>query len=334
MDAYYYESSVLVPHGIDTVFTNVIRAALINKREKHFWNMLGGLKRITRPICQKPHLPPKPAAPVPKLPVSHHQEDLGSLLQNQAYCDVIFVAQGVCIQAHKAVLLAAAPVFEDLFLLDMSSSKPAAMQRVNSQKEGAGTGAKPDTDTSKLLENEEYETCSIDTADGMHVHDASEPPLPRQVLNHPAFHCIELQHCEDVTATGQKVLQTVVTLDGSITPAAFQVVLFFLYTGRCVENYDALPNVKYVGELLGLKDLSLIATSLQEGEGFLVGEVERKFQRQKCQRMKELLIERGLLSGWWSCPNTWLLKLTLVLVDKEGLMKVHSFHFSLKPITV
>ncbi len=50
--AAYYETSVLDNYGIGQVFVNVTRAALINRREKHFWNMLGNLKRISRPLCQ------------------------------------------------------------------------------------------------------------------------------------------------------------------------------------------------------------------------------------------------------------------------------------------
>ncbi len=48
----YYEASVLEHYGINQVFINVTRAALVNRREKHFWNMLGYLKRVSKPICQ------------------------------------------------------------------------------------------------------------------------------------------------------------------------------------------------------------------------------------------------------------------------------------------
>ena len=50
--AAYYETSVLDNFGINQVFINVTRAALVSRREKHFWNMLGNLKRISKPICQ------------------------------------------------------------------------------------------------------------------------------------------------------------------------------------------------------------------------------------------------------------------------------------------
>ena len=48
----YYETSVLEYYGINQVFINVTRAALVNRREKHFWNLLGNLKHISRPLCQ------------------------------------------------------------------------------------------------------------------------------------------------------------------------------------------------------------------------------------------------------------------------------------------
>ena len=50
----------------------------------------------------------------------HLDEDIQSLLQNQQFCDVIFVAQGVCIPAHKICLVSASSVFEELFLADWS----------------------------------------------------------------------------------------------------------------------------------------------------------------------------------------------------------------------
>ena len=50
--AAYYETSVLDNFGINHVFINVTRAALVSRREKHFWNMLGNLKRISKPTCQ------------------------------------------------------------------------------------------------------------------------------------------------------------------------------------------------------------------------------------------------------------------------------------------
>ena len=95
--------------------------------------------------------------------------------QNQAFCDVIFVARGVCIQAHKVCLLGASSIFEELFLSDLSSppaeipksnSASRLLHRANSINGNAtGNGSKVDNahaharkesaDTTKLLDFEE-----------------------------------------------------------------------------------------------------------------------------------------------------------------------------------
>ena len=56
------------------------------------------------------------------VPEEHLDEDIQSLLQNQQFCDVIFVAQGVCIPAHKICLVSASSVFEEIFLADWNDA--------------------------------------------------------------------------------------------------------------------------------------------------------------------------------------------------------------------
>lgn len=46
----YYETSVLTYFGVNEVFDNVIRAALISRRQQRFW--MTNLKRVQRPTLQ------------------------------------------------------------------------------------------------------------------------------------------------------------------------------------------------------------------------------------------------------------------------------------------
>ena len=46
----YYETSVLTYYGVKEVFDNVIRAALIARRQQRFW--MTNLKRVQRPMLQ------------------------------------------------------------------------------------------------------------------------------------------------------------------------------------------------------------------------------------------------------------------------------------------
>lgn len=200
--ALYYETSVLIPFGVDDVFTNVTRAALTGKRDRNFWNILGNLKRISRPMCQAPLEPPKATMPKVVVPPSKSKEDMDALLHNQTFCDVTFIAQGVCIPAHKVCLLAASTVFEELFLSDLASptegnnSPPPQpprpkLMRTNSkcgscvpQCRPNGTHKQAQSDTITLLDNEEVD---MSNAQPQVAAPDANGCLPRHVLNHPAF---------------------------------------------------------------------------------------------------------------------------------------------------
>lgn len=47
---YYYETSVLTYYGVNEVFENAIRAALISRRHQRFW--MTNLKKVQRPLLQ------------------------------------------------------------------------------------------------------------------------------------------------------------------------------------------------------------------------------------------------------------------------------------------
>lgn len=47
---HYYETSVLTYYGVNEVFENAIRAALIARRQQRFW--MTNLKKVQRPLLQ------------------------------------------------------------------------------------------------------------------------------------------------------------------------------------------------------------------------------------------------------------------------------------------
>ncbi len=215
-------------------------------------------------LFQAPFLPPKPTQPAAIVPDGRLDEDIRTLLQNQQYCDVIFVAQGVCIPAHKVCLVAASSVFEELFLADWSEpdslktrekddvagdnfkngntlsngshSRSASSSRSNSLKRTHNTskdrdkGAKAQSDTAKLLDHEEGEMSSVDAVDTVGTDDSSRNR--RILLNLPAFSSLEFEEVDDTFTFGGKHVQTVVTLNDNVSPAALQYVLNYLYTGE------------------------------------------------------------------------------------------------------
>lgn len=50
LGVYYYETSVLTYYGVNEVFENAIRAALISRRQQRFW--MTNLKKVQRPLLQ------------------------------------------------------------------------------------------------------------------------------------------------------------------------------------------------------------------------------------------------------------------------------------------
>lgn len=50
----YYETSVFTYFGVNEVFENAIRAALIQRRHQRFW--MTNLKRVKRPLLQVNHV--------------------------------------------------------------------------------------------------------------------------------------------------------------------------------------------------------------------------------------------------------------------------------------
>ncbi|XP_022086662.1 rho-related BTB domain-containing protein 2-like [Acanthaster planci] len=118
INAFYYESSAYTLYGVDEVFDNVVRAALIARRHHRFWQ--SNLKKVQSPLPQAPYLPPCPSEPRIVVPPSTYNNDISSLLKDLTCADVTFVVQGEYIHAHKVCLIAASSVFHDLFMLDLS----------------------------------------------------------------------------------------------------------------------------------------------------------------------------------------------------------------------
>jgi len=95
----YYETSVLTYFGVNEAFENVIRAALLARRQHRFW--MTNLRKVQRPLLQAPHLPPKPKPPSVFIQPSCYEENLVNLWLSPMYSDVVLVTRGVAFPAHR-----------------------------------------------------------------------------------------------------------------------------------------------------------------------------------------------------------------------------------------
>ena len=321
ISAHYYESSVLLGFGIDDLFANVIRAALIHKRDKHFWNQLGGLKRITKPECQPPHQPPKPVCPEIHIPPATLNQDLLNLLETQSNADVTFIVQGVSVPAHKACLIVASPVFEELFqnlppnaqdqlddmLLNNTSNDCAEISHLDNMRSTAvetmaDSPRHFSLDTARLLDNEELKPpAENDTAAGG-VSNGNCSNLPPSAPKLPPF-CTSIEQSTSGGVLNSTKCQTLVTLHSSISLRAFSRVLRYVYSEEVGVQLErdtdpaVLMELRQTAELMGLQDLAFVISNIMNKEGFMNKAVLASVQFQRCQRRKDLLVKRGLQAG-------------------------------------
>lgn len=286
--AAYYETSVLEQFGIDTVFANVARVALIYKRERHFWTNFGILKQISKPLCQQPHLPPKPVPP--KAPVVEKQPcDRDCLLEKEAFFDVIFLVQNVPIKAHKVCLVAASSVFEKLFLVDeahVMDTLPTISLATQRKEDSSDTLSFSSTEL--LLESSDAKSsCSSTMSSGISSCSSD--------LFLPVFRSTESRPFEVDGLSFSEM--TIITVNERISPAVFLYILTYLYVGRCPQSsVELLPEVLLVSQSLGLTDLAEAVINIINNEDFLNREIITRFLKQKSERLKDQIISKGLFS--------------------------------------
>ena len=108
----YYETSVFTYFGVNEVFENAIRSALIARRQQRFW--ITNLKKVQKPMLQAPFRPPKPPPPEVTVVVGHYRQDMYGMLLSQAYSDLMLIVGSSKFPVHKFMLAAASNVFSRL----------------------------------------------------------------------------------------------------------------------------------------------------------------------------------------------------------------------------
>jgi Rho-related BTB domain-containing protein 1/2 len=105
----YYETSVFTYFGVNEVFENAIRAALIARRQQRFW--MTNLKRVQRPILQAPFRPPKPLPPEVTVIAGTHTKDLLNMLNSQCYTDLMLIVGTVRFPVHRFMVASSSNAF-------------------------------------------------------------------------------------------------------------------------------------------------------------------------------------------------------------------------------
>ncbi|XP_022918311.1 rho-related BTB domain-containing protein 1 [Onthophagus taurus] len=237
---YYYETSVLTYYGVNEVFENAIRAALMARRQQRFW--MTNLKKVQRPLLQAPFQPPPPPKPEVVIPTSIFHENARQLWLDRSHVDVLLVAGPVAFPAHRFLLSAASPVLYRLLTADLMARSTSDSSMVSSLGDFA--------DETECLMKAEQKICK---------RRASCQGLPSgKEFDHPAFQSIR---CVDG--------QTIITVSRMVTPTALQQCLHYAYTGLLEHRNTDIQELHRLAELLELPHLqSILTTDYRSDENY------------------------------------------------------------------
>ncbi|KAK3913203.1 Rho-related BTB domain-containing protein 1 [Frankliniella fusca] len=312
LGVHYYETSVLSYYGVNEVFENAIRSALMARRQQRFW--MTNLKKVQRPLLQAPFKPPKPPIPEIHVAPSCYDEHIREMFLQQAHTDVLFNAGSVGFLAHRFVLAAASPLLHRILMTDFSNELSTRSSSESSMVSTFGEATLGDfnDDTEHLIRTEigkpskvweqikRRSSCQVLTCDSNRRLDVSRE------MDHPAFTSIRVQQYEGLDHRGNpsSSLQTVITLSKLITPQAMNQVLQFMYTGTIDSRYCELQTapigllleIRQAAEFLELSDLYLFVSNVHSREEILNAELKLQYSQDLRKRLQELCVGQGLFS--------------------------------------
>ncbi|KAH3855821.1 rho-related BTB domain-containing protein 2-like [Dreissena polymorpha] len=278
----YYECSAYTTYGIEDVFLNVIRVAIIEKRKLRFFSSL--LPHMQYPQLQAPMRPPPLQMPKVEIPVETLHQELSSSLLNGSDGDVVFVVHGQCFYAHQICLAISAQVFEDLFIAQdfvRMENVPSALKRSRSSQS-----------YDMMYLNSSNSVCGISNS----CFEAEDIQNKNFIVNFAKktncpFLKVEMnQSVENQLKPGKISHYTVVTMRNEITERAFQIILDFLYAGIIPSDPDSFPEVCVACGFLQLSYLTIAISNVKENEEYLNLEVMKKFQEQRTHKLRELAV--------------------------------------------
>ena len=275
--ASYYETSVLDRFGIEDLFTNVLRAALVGKRNRHFWMALSSLKSVHYPLLQAPYCVPKP-----KPPIAIHERidecvDFSSLLDHSDFSDIAFHVNGVTFDGHAACLATGSDIFNDLL--------------------GIACLGLEESNSIRCLRDVAVEEVIDEVRSYVDVDCCSWSIIK---LNHAIFRFIVRRTFGTKTSSS---LQPIVIVNKSVSPTLFRSLLYYVYTGRVVSNMpsDFYTDFHHIAEILKMNDLTAMVANYVDSEDYLNLEILRTFVEERRHRMRSMLLDSETFPGKKYC---------------------------------
>lgn len=273
LGVYYYETSVFTYYGVNEVFENAIRAALMARRQQRFW--MTNLKKVQRPLLQSPFKPPKPVSPEVVISSSTYQDHMTALWLNQIHTDLVLVAGSIGFSVHRFILAASSNAFHRLLTMEFTSEMGARSSSESSMVStfGEATVGEFNDDTEYLIRADQTKSA--------------------KELNHPAFQSIRITQVEGLQTSNT---QTVVTLTKLVTPQAMQQCLQFVYTGTIDKRFFELQEMRQAAEFLELPHLLALLANIQANQQFMNTDAMENYSKAFRRRLEELCLEQGLFA--------------------------------------
>ncbi|XP_075160297.1 rho-related BTB domain containing isoform X1 [Haematobia irritans] len=255
----YYETSVFTYFGVNEVFENAIRSALIARRQQRFW--MTNLKKVQKPMLQAPFRPPKPPPPEVTVVVGNYRQDMYNMFLGQAYADLILVVGTTRFPVHRFMLATASNVFSRVLNTEISDmgGRSSSESSMVSSTFGEATTADFNDDTECLLIRNESRAQRMweqikrrSSYQALPLIETKRPTDLHKDLHHPVFQNIRIVQVDD--GRGIHFNQTILTLTKLITPQALHQCLKFIYTGT-IDIYN-IEDIKHAAELLELPQLT------------------------------------------------------------------------------
>ncbi|XP_014604016.1 PREDICTED: rho-related BTB domain-containing protein 1 isoform X1 [Polistes canadensis] len=306
----YYETSVFTYYGVNEVFENSIRAALIARRQQRFW--MTNLKRVQRPLLQAPFCPPKPVPPEVYLTASTYEENMKTLWTKPVHTDVTLITGNCTFPAHRCLLAAASPAFHRLFSTELAHEHTPRSSSESSMVSTFGEATVGDfnDDTECLIRIDQSKPSKVWEQLKRRSSFQVLPTMDNQrkangatrELNHPAFQNIRVSMSENSNGVQQPT--TVVTLSKLITPQAMQQCLQFIYTGSLDKRYHDLQTapigllleIRQAAEFLELPQLLMVLGTIQTREQFANSDLNNRYKQVVRQRLEDICLEQGLFA--------------------------------------
>ncbi|XP_037815782.1 rho-related BTB domain-containing protein 2 isoform X2 [Lucilia sericata] len=263
----YYEASVFTYFGVNEVFENAIRSALIARRQQRFW--MTNLKKVQKPLLQAPFRPPKPPPPEMTVVVGNFRQDMYNMFLAQNYTDLILVVGTIKFPVHKFMLAAASNVFNRILnteITDMGGRSSSESSMISSTF-GEATTADFNDDTECLIRNESraqrmWEQIKRRSSyQALPLIEAKKPSELYKDLHHPVFQNIRIVQVDN--GRGNLINQTIITLTKIITTQALHQCLKFIYTGTIEKELNNIQDIEQAVDLLELPQLTQLLTKTQ-----------------------------------------------------------------------